>query len=173
MGILIILLTIILGLLIIGNIYVQGRTVPESIDPRSEEDMYYTTRSFHYTPYYMYGRVVGWFVPRDSGYYRTIHSGSGADKENLTMSYSNYIYSIQLCGRAFDSNGNVIASACVREYASIQDEYLYETITIDYGAVRAVKAQTYVYAVFHHYHDSTFAVSFSDSIPYSYVEVNY
>ncbi len=46
-------------------------------------------------------------------------------------------------------------------------------IAVDHGAIRAVKAQTYVYAVFHHYHDSTFVVSFADSIPYSYVEVNY
>lgn len=170
---LIILVTIILSLLIIGNIYVQGRTAPESIDPRYDEDMYYTTRYFHYTPYYMYGKVVGWYVPRDSGYFRTIHAGSGADRYNRTLSYYNHIVMLRLCGRAFDSNGNMIANPCVTETATRQDRYLYEVITVDYGAVRAVKAQTYVYAVFHHYHDSTFVVSFSDSIPYSYVEVNY
>ncbi len=172
---LIVLLIVISSMLIIGNFYVQARTVPKSIDPRYDYDSYELLGTYENAEYYIFGSVKAWWVPRDSGYFRTIHYGRAEDRPYYTSGlWRSEVEWIRVCSRTYDSSDVMIVNSCSQKIeVSLLLKGVEYSMTHDFGSYRPYRAQTKVIAHFH-YHFMAFHISeFTDEIPYSYIEVNW
>ena len=105
------------------------------------------------------------------GYYRTEHYGFAS--MGVRGDHVNYIDKIKVCGKAFDSDGNLLNIGCAIEYSDdggmTSDAYL----VYSFFTERAFKAQTKVTAYYIHKHGDTVYATHKVIIPYSYIEVNY
>ncbi len=164
---------LIVSLFVILSIYYTSASIGiYGIDPRYDRDWYSKYSYFHYGAYYVYGEVKGWYVPGIPGYYSSDHYGYAS--MGGYPDHENRVTWIKICGRGFDSQGNLLIEACTRRiYSSDNGVTADGSLFLDYTSVKAYKAQTKIITRYYHYHYGYYYAYFDTYIPYSYIEVNY